>query len=75
MNYQNELPDEFREMDLLYLEEIQYQKEEHHNEVICTINSTGPAFNTKVGATAIRGEIQQTSASEEHRTDSDKSCR
>ena len=54
-----EIPGEYRNLDLLYLEEIQNEKEETHNEVTGTIHSQIPKFSSKARASLFRGQVQQ----------------
>ena len=55
----DEIPGEYDQLDLDYLQELRYEQEETHNEVSGTINSQGRAFTSKARASVLRGQVQQ----------------
>lgn len=57
MNDDLEIPGEYWDSDLLYLEEIQLKREERHNEVTGTIESKLSPPNTKARANLSRGQV------------------
>ena len=75
--YENEIPGEYQAMDLLYLQEIQNQREELENEVICTIRHQIPAPNQKARASTQRGRVQHpehTQDADDHDSDQTSGC-
>ena len=64
MKHDDEIPGEYRDIDLLYLQETQHAKEEHFNEVSGSISNEIPKFSSKITATLHRGKPKQSKSTE-----------